>query len=121
MDNDMQLVGEYAARQSEAAFETLVSRHIGLVYSAALRQVRDPVLAEDITQTVFILLARKAGSLGSKTILAGWLYRTTRFVSSAAIKMARRRELREYEAHQEAMIHEPQSDALWEQLSPAAR
>jgi hypothetical protein len=34
MNNDMELVREYAARQSEPAFETLVSRHINLVYSA---------------------------------------------------------------------------------------
>jgi len=73
MSDDMELVREYAARQSEQAFETLVSRNIGLVHSAALRQMRDPRLAEEITQTVFIILARKAGSLKPKTILPGWL------------------------------------------------
>jgi DNA-directed RNA polymerase specialized sigma24 family protein len=66
MDDDMALVREYAARDSEEAFATLVSRHVGLVHSAALRQVRDPHVAEEITQTVFILLARKAGSLNEK-------------------------------------------------------
>src|SRR5438552_1848385 len=55
MDDDMALVREYAASQSEQAFTTLVTRHVDLVYSAALRQVRDPNLAEEITQVVFII------------------------------------------------------------------
>jgi len=93
MNDDMALVQEYAAQNSEEAFATLVSRHVNLVHSAALRQVRDPHLAEEITQTVFIILARKAGSLGSKTILPGWLYRTANYVSAAALKMQHRREM----------------------------
>src|SRR4051794_10927467 len=97
-NDDMELVREYATRQSDEAFEALVSRHVGLVHSAALRQVRDQHLAQDITQTVFTILARKAGSLNRKTILPGWLYRTTRYVSAAALKMQRRRQLREEKA-----------------------
>ncbi len=118
MNDDMELVREYAARQSEQAFETLVSRNVGLVHSAALRQLRDLHLAEEITQTVFIILARKADSLNPKTILPGWLYRTTRYVSAAALKIQRRRERREQEAHMEAVMQENQTDPAWEQLSP---
>jgi RNA polymerase sigma factor (sigma-70 family) len=118
MNDDMELVREYAARQSEQAFETLVSRNVSLVHSAALRQLRDPHLAEEITQTVFIILARKAGSLKPKTILPGWLYRTTRYVSAAALKIQRRRERREQEAHMQAVIQEAQTDPAWEQFSP---
>ena len=68
--DDLVLLREYATRQSETAFETIVARRVDFVYSAALRQVRDPHLAEEVTQAVFIILARKAGSLGPKTILA---------------------------------------------------
>ena len=63
---DMELVRQYAGQQSESAFATLVARHVNLVYSAALRQTASPQLAEEIAQTVFIILARKAGSLNSR-------------------------------------------------------
>jgi RNA polymerase sigma factor (sigma-70 family) len=118
MNEDMELVRQYSASGSEGAFEALVSRHIGLVHSAALRHVRDLHLAEDITQTVFIILARKAGTLDSKTILPAWLYRTTRYVSAAALKIQRRRENREQEAYMQSAIQGPQSDSDWEQLGP---
>jgi RNA polymerase sigma factor (sigma-70 family) len=118
MNDDMALVREYAAQNSEEAFAALVSRHVNLVHSAALRQVRDPHLAAEITQTVFILLARKAGSLGPKTILPGWLYRTANYVSAAALKIQHRRERRDQEAYMQAMIQEGQTDPTWEQLAP---
>ena len=117
MNDDMALVREFATSQSEHAFETLVSRHMNLVYSAALRQARDADLAQEITQAVFIILARKAGSLSPKTVLSGWLYRTARFAAKDALKIQRRRQLREQEAFMEGVLqNEP--DAAWEQLSP---
>jgi RNA polymerase sigma factor (sigma-70 family) len=118
MNEDIELARRYAIQQSEQAFETLVSRYLGLVHSAALRQVRDPQLAEEITQTVFVILARKAGSLSSKTILPGWLYKTTRYVASAALKMQYRRERREQEAQMQTTTQEPQADSIWPQLAP---
>ncbi len=118
MTDDMELVREYAARQTESAFATLVSRHVNLVYSTALRQTRDNHLAEEITQAVFIVLARKAGSLGPKTILPSWLYRTARFATADALKSQRRRQHREQEAFMQSLTESAAPDAAWQELSP---
>ncbi len=58
---DWELLQEYAKHRSESAFAELVQRHLNWVHSSALRQVSDSHLAQDVTQSVFILLARKAG------------------------------------------------------------
>jgi uncharacterized protein (TIGR03435 family) len=116
-NDDMRLVREYASRQSESAFAALVSRHTNLVYSAALRQTRDPQLAEEVTQVVFIILARKAAALGAKTILTGWLYRTAGYVSGSALKRELRRQHREQEAYMQSEL-DAQAGSTWKQLSP---
>ncbi|SPE56988.1 RNA polymerase, sigma-24 subunit, ECF subfamily (fragment) [Verrucomicrobia bacterium] len=73
--NDWSLLRQYVERHSEAAFETLVRRHLDMVYSAAWRQARDADLAEEVAQAVFVLLARKAPHLRGGVVIAGWLYR----------------------------------------------
>ena len=118
MNDDLTLLREYARLNSEEAFAALVSRHINLVYSVALRQVRDSHLAEEITQAVFIILARKAGSLGPKTILSGWLCRTARYASANALTIQRRRQHREQEAYMQSILNEPAPDETWAHIAP---
>jgi len=115
--DDMDLVRQYARCKSEEAFATLTSRHVNLVYSVALRQVHDAHLAEEITQTVFIILARKAGSLSSKTVVSGWLCRTARYASARALLIQRRRQNREQEAYMQSLLNETEPDA-WTQIAP---
>ena len=117
MNDDMALVQDYVRGNSEQAFGTLVGRYVNLVYSTALRQTRDPHLAEEITQAVFIILARKAGSLGLNTILASWLHRAAVFVAADAVKAQRRREQREQEAYMQSPSNEPKND-VWIQIAP---
>jgi len=117
MNDDMDLLREYAQRKSEDAFGALVSRHVNLVYSVAYRQVGDSHLAEEVTQTVFIILARKAASLSPKTVISGWLYRTARYASAKALTMRRRREHREQEAYMRSQLNESDSHT-WMEIEP---
>src|SRR5882724_6687318 len=83
LNTDHDLLGTYATTRSELAFAGLVERYVALVYSAALRQLGgDAHLAQDVTQGVFIDLARKAGQLPPTTVLAAWLYTSTRFAAA---------------------------------------
>ena len=69
---DMDLVREYADRNSESAFAELVHQHINLVYSVALRFAANEADAKDVTQAVSVILAQKAAGLRPGTILTGW-------------------------------------------------
>ena len=118
MNDDLTLLREYAASNSEAAFAALVNRHVNLVYSVALRCVRDPHLAEEITQAVFIILARKADKISPSTVLPGWLCRTARYTSAEAQRNQRRRRQREHEAHMQTISDtEPESET-WTHIAP---
>lgn len=120
MTPDCELLRRYAEAKSEEAFAELVERHLQLVYSAALRQVSgDAHLAQDVAQTVFTDLARKAGVLSQRQVLTGWLYTSTHYAAAKAVRAERRRLAREQEAY--AMNEQLQTstpDFDWEKLSP---
>ncbi len=120
MTPDSELLRKYAEAGAEEAFAELVRRHLPLVYSAALRQVNgDAHLAQDVAQTTFTELARKANSLCRRPVLTGWLYTTTHFVAVKAVRAARRRHRREQEAHvMQELLNAPGPDFEWETLRP---
>src|SRR6266850_985816 len=114
---DLQLLRDYAEQRSDRAFTDLVTRHINFVYSTALRVVHETHLAEDVTQLVFIKLARKARSLRHGTVLTGWLYRTTHFVSQTVLRSDWRRRKREYVAMQFTETNRD-SESVWKEVAP---
>ncbi len=99
---DHELLTRFARTGEEAAFATLVTRHVNLVWSAARRFTGDDTLASEVTQAVFIILAQKAGRLSAKSVLTGWLYQTARLTAANALKDNRRRQQREHQAYMEA-------------------
>ena len=115
--DDIALLQEYAERGSEAAFATLVARHINKVYSVALRHTGNPHQAEEITQAVFVILARKSRHLGKRVILEGWLYQTARLTALASVRSEIRRVRREQEAYMQSVSTLTEQD-VWPQIAP---
>jgi RNA polymerase sigma factor (sigma-70 family) len=116
MDDDT-LLREYVEHRSEKAFADLVARHIDLVYSTALRMVQGTDLAEDVSQSVFIELARKAKGIRSGSTLAGWLYRVTRCQAANVVRRDRVRREHETEA-MNMTATDTESLATWESIFP---
>ena len=115
-DDDHTLLRRFADQSDSDAFRAIVERHLPLVHSAALRQVHNPDLAQDVCQSVFIVLARKASKLKPQTILSGWLYRTARFTALKAMKSEQRRAAREQATA--AMNDSSPEQAAWSRLEP---
>lgn len=116
--DDAELLTLYATSRSETAFAELVRRQVDLVYSSALRQLGgNHHLAQEVTQMVFVDLARKATSLARHPSLVAWLYRCTRY----AVFNTRRREARRLALGQ-ALASDPtalpDAQPTWDGISP---
>src|SRR5256885_335853 len=100
--DDWQCLSEYVRDGSQSAFREVVVRHVDLVYATCRRVLpsRDAHLAEDATQAVFVILAKKARMIRRNTSLVGWLHNTARYVSSNALRVAANRRRHEMEAAQ---------------------
>jgi RNA polymerase sigma factor (sigma-70 family) len=114
--NDMELLHRYARQGSEESFTALVQRHLDLVYSAALRQVRAPELAQEVAQSVFIELSRSADKIKPDSILTAWLYHVTRRRAIDVVRRESRRQLREQIAWEMNDMNSTTSD--WTQIEP---
>ena len=109
---------DYHGSRSEAAFAELVRRHVDIVYSAALRMVRDTHLAEDVTQGVFVALAQNARPLIERPVLSGWLHRTAQNLAANAVRTDVRRRAREQEAAAMNELLAGETEAAWEHIAP---
>ena len=115
--DDHELLQAYAARKAEDAFQTLAERYMPLVYSAAMRQTGNRAAAEDVTQAVFLTLARKAGTISREVVLSGWLLRTTRYAAANARRLEERRQHYEREGMQ-AHVQMSETDGAWQRIAP---
>ena len=107
--DDIALLRQYTEQNSEEAFAALVTRHVNKVYSVALRHTRNPHQAEEITQAVFALLAKKSRHFGKGVVLSGWLYQSARLTAVTFIRSEIRRARREQEAHMQTALNENDS------------
>lgn len=87
---DAELVRRFADHRDDLAFAELVHRFAPPVYAVCRRHLPDPGTADDAFQAVFILLARKAGTLVHPNRVGGWLTGTADRVA----RTARRRQFR---------------------------
>src|SRR5436309_8643876 len=115
---DVQLLRAYTEKRCEAAIGELVRRHVDFVYSAARRIVRDPHLAEDVTQGVFVALAKNAGELAERPVLSGWLHRTAQNIAAQTVRTIERRRAREQEAVAMNELLSTEPDAVWDHIAP---
>jgi RNA polymerase sigma factor (sigma-70 family) len=115
---DAQLLREYTERRAEAAFGELVRRHVDLVYSAALRMVRDTHLAEDVTQGVILALSRSGEQLTQRPVLSGWLHRTAQNLAANAVRSDVRHRAREQDAAAMNDLLSTEPGAAWEAIAP---
>ena len=111
--NDWDLLQRWLAEQDDHAFASLVRRHLPFVYACARRQVGS-FHAADVTQSVFLILARKAPTFRPDIILSSWLFRTTGYVVAQVRRRDARRALLESEvARMNPTTTEPEIHEAW--------
>lgn len=101
--DDLDLLRTYRDENDEQAFTELVQRHVDLVYGLAYRSLCDRQLAEDASQRVFTIFARK-GKRQTIRHVSSWLYGATQREVKSMIRSESRRQSREREAFERAML-----------------
>lgn len=111
-DDDCGLLNRFARTGDESAFAALVDRHGPMVLGVCRRVLRDPHLADDAFQAVFLVLAKKAGRVRVGPSLANWLFGVARRVSLNARRTQRRFEVRNTVVGAKKPEAEPNFDEL---------
>ena len=110
---DSELLGRFVASRDEEAFAELVSRYEPVVLGAALRRTGDVESAHDVSQEVFVTLAKKASMLLKHRRLGGWLYKAACFEALRTRESDTRRRIRHERLAEETSVGDP-PDLNWE-------
>jgi len=114
MLQDRQLIEQFVAERSEAAFRQIVERHSRWLFSVCLRRLGDRALAEDATQAVFLALAQRAPRLVKLDTLSPWLHQAAKYCALNMLRARRRRECHESEAAKMKSLHiDSSADSQW--------
>ena len=115
--SDRELLDRFATRHDEAAFRTLVERHLALVHGVARRVTGNEDLARDVAQSTFVRLAERAALIPKDLWLTAWLHRVTHHL---AIDLVRREDARKkYElATLDPALMDPDPSPAWPELAP---
>ncbi|HEV2694422.1 MAG TPA: sigma-70 family RNA polymerase sigma factor [Verrucomicrobiae bacterium] len=96
--SDFEWLQQFARAGNQNAFRDIVGRHINLVFATALHKTGDAGGAEEISQNVFGILARKAWQFAPNDSLPAWLHKTTLLESKSWLRGEMRRRRREQAA-----------------------
>src|SRR5262245_42350805 len=114
---DAQLLHRFVADGDAAAFEALVKRHGPLVLGVCRGLLFDPRDVEDAFQATFLVLVRKAASIGRGELLANWLYGVAHRVAVRARGAVLRRRDRERQV-EVVSVAEPSDGPGGRELQP---
>ncbi len=117
---DAELLQQFVEARDEIAFAEIVRRHGGLVRGVAHRLLADSEMAHDVFQAAFLLLAKKANSIGWGRTVGPWLYQVTcRMAHKARVRRARQavRFTPEVEAY--APLSHPADNLVWAEVRNA--
>jgi RNA polymerase sigma factor (sigma-70 family) len=81
---DAHLLERFLHEHDEAAFELLMWRHGPMVYGVSRRILQNAQDAEDAFQATFLILSRKAVSIGKRESVSGWLYKVAYHIALRA-------------------------------------
>ncbi len=115
--NAAELLASYRKTGSEAGFERLLRHYTNLVYSIAKRRLSDQSLAEEVTQMVFIRLAKSPPPLKHDGELTSWLHKTTVHVAIDVWRSESRRRNREQQSLAMQTLTSDEAK-LWQDIAP---